>query len=286
MLTLAAGDTELVLAPEAGGSIAAFRWRGIDVMRASGDEAVTARDPLGLACFPLVPYSNRIAHGRFVWDGREVRLPRNFGAHPHAIHGLGWQAPWAVAASGETSATLTYAHDGSVWPWAFDAIQDFAVTDDGFDVVLSVTNRGATDMPAGLGLHPYFPNPPATQLTARLDGWWRTDAFVMPLGHAAEVRDDWSHRLHAAGTTDHVFSGLSGPVALDWPTHRLTFAASANAQWLVVYAPAGDTITAIEPVTQPTDALNLSGQPGVARLAPGETLTLSVAYRVSPGRSA
>lgn len=283
-MRLAAGDTELVLAPEAGGGIARFRWRGIDVMRPAADAAVAARDPLGLACFPLVPYSNRIAHGRFVWDGREVRLPRNFGAHPHAIHGLGWQAPWAVAASSATSATLTCAHDGSIWPWAFDTGQDFTVVDDGFDVALSVTNRGATDMPAGLGLHPYFPNPPATRLTAALDGWWRTDAFVMPLDHVAEARDDWSHRLHAAGTTDHVFTGLHGPVVLDWPTHRVMFTASANAQWLVVYAPAGDSITAVEPVTQPTDALNLSGQPGVARLAPGETLTLAAAYRVQPPR--
>ncbi|TRW16975.1 aldose 1-epimerase [Glacieibacterium frigidum] len=280
-MRLASGDTELVLAPEVGGSIAAFRWRGIDVMRASGDEAVAARDPLGLACFPLVPYSNRIAHGRFVWNGREVRLPRNFGTHPHAIHGLAWQAPWAGTAN-DTTASLAYAHDGSVWPWAFDARQDFTVTDDGFDVALSVTNRDATDMPAGLGLHPYFPNPPATRLTAKLDGWWRTDAFVMPLGHVAEVGDDWSHRLHGRTTTDHVFTGPAGPVALDWPTHRLTFTASANAQWLVVYAPTGDSITAVEPVTHPTDALNLSGQPGVARLAPGETLTLTVAYRVSP----
>jgi aldose 1-epimerase len=279
-MRLSDGDTELQLAPEVGGGIAAFRWRGIDVMRAATPEALAARDPLGLASFPLVPYSNRIALGRFVWDGREVRLPRNFGAHPHAIHGLGWQAPWSVEAATANTASLTYTHDGSVWPWAFDARQDFTAVSDGFDVALSVTNRGATDMPAGLGLHPYFPNPPQTRLTAALDGWWRTDALVMPLGHVPEVRDDWSHRLHATGTTDHVFSGLAGPVHLDWPTHRLSFTASANARWLVVYAPAGDSITAVEPVTQPTDALNTAGHPGVARLAPGETLTLTVRYRV------
>ena len=35
----------------------------------------------GLACFPLVPFSNRIAQGRFHWDAH--LMDRNFGDHPH-----------------------------------------------------------------------------------------------------------------------------------------------------------------------------------------------------------
>ncbi len=279
LLRLTLGETALDLAPLAGGGIATFRWRGIDIMRPADPQALAARDPLGLAAFPLVPYSNRIAHGRFVWAGREIVVPRNFGAHPHAIHGVGWQRPWHVAHADGASARLVLDCPAGDWPWAFTAMQDFTLAPDGFDYALSVTNRDGTPMPAGLGIHPYFPNPPETTLGAGLDGWWRTDAFVMPLGAVAEARDDWTHRLHAGTTTDHVFSGLAGPVTLGWPGHRLTMRATPNARWLVVYAPAGDTITAVEPVTHPTDALNTPGHPGLVALAPGQTMTLGASFR-------
>ena len=94
-ITLTSGDTLLTLAPEAGGGIAAFHWRGRPVLRDALPGAVTTRDPLSLSAFPLVPYSNRIDHGRFDWDGRRIQLPLNFPPSPHSIHGLGWHKPWA-----------------------------------------------------------------------------------------------------------------------------------------------------------------------------------------------
>src|SRR5690606_38666718 len=118
-------DYELVLAPQVGGGIAAFRFRGEDVMRPASDEALEARDPLGLSSFPLVPFSNRIAQGRFRFGGRAVELPPNFGDHPHAIHGQGWQNPWEVAEAGEASARLIYDHPADAWPWAYRATQRF-----------------------------------------------------------------------------------------------------------------------------------------------------------------
>ena len=68
MLTLQAGASSLVLAPEIGG---AHRWLEVGRMpllrRGAGcDHAGNVR---GLACFPLVPFSNRIANGRFQLGG-------------------------------------------------------------------------------------------------------------------------------------------------------------------------------------------------------------------------
>src|SRR5687768_13817351 len=108
LVTLRRGDIDLLLAPAAGGGIAAFRWQGADVMRAADEAALHNLDPLGLASFPLVPWSNRIAEGRFTWNGREIRLPLNFGDHPHVIHGHGWQRPWTLASQDEDAATLLF----------------------------------------------------------------------------------------------------------------------------------------------------------------------------------
>jgi len=282
MIRLAAGDTVLTLAPEAGGGIAGFRWNGREVMRDALPGAVERRDPLGLSAFPLVPYSNRIAHGRFDWDGKRVQLPLNFAPSPHSIHGLGWHQPWAASAVTATTARLTYVHVASAWPWDFVATQDFVVHPDGIDWVIAVTNHGATPMPAGLGLHPYFPNPPGTRLLARTEGWWKTDAFVMPTAYVTEPSTELTARLNPEShDTDNVFDGFGGDATIVWPNGvSLDVVAGSAARWLVVYAPAGNTIAAIEAVTHPTDALNAPGQPGIAGLAPGETFALGTSYRL------
>jgi aldose 1-epimerase len=283
LLDLARGDTCLRLAPAVGGGIAGFQWQDADVMRPASEAALASRDPLGLASFPLVPWSNRIAHGRFRFDGRDVALPRNFGDHPHAIHGHGWQAPWTVAARDASSAMLSFDHAAADWPWAYRAEQLFTLADDGFDLRLSVENRSDRRMPAGLGHHPYFPKTPGMRLIARLDGWWETDGFIMPTAHVDEARDDWSDRLHAPTTTDNVFSGWDGRARLEWPERglALTMTASAPAKWLVVYSPPDQAIACIEGVTHPTDALNDAALPGLAILAPGERFALETRFRVS-----
>jgi aldose 1-epimerase len=283
LLSLRNGDTDLLLAPEAGGGIAAFRWQGADVMRPAGEQALANLDPLGLASFPLVPWSNRIAHGRFTWSGREVRLPRNFGDHPHSIHGHGWQRPWTVEASHETSAILSYEHRPDDWPWAYHAEQRFEVREDGFDVRLSVENRADRPMPAGLGHHPYYLKTPDMRLHAHLEGWWRTDEFIMPTAYVEEARSDWSDKLHAATTTDNVFAGWDRTARIEWPERgiALTMTASDSARWMVIYSPPDQPIACIEGVTHPTDPFNDPAHPGLAILEPGETFTLDTRFRVA-----
>jgi len=76
LLTLASADARLVLAPALGGSVVAWSVGDTPVMRHSPPDAV---EPLALACFPLVPFSNRIGLGRFDWLGSAHRLPVGVG---------------------------------------------------------------------------------------------------------------------------------------------------------------------------------------------------------------
>lgn len=282
LIRLEVGDTSLVIAPAAGGGIAALRWQGADVMRPADGDALANLDPLGLSSFPLVPWSNRIANGCFTWNGREVRLPRNFGDHPHSIHGHGWQRPWTVEAQDAASLTLAYEHAPDKWPWAYRAEQRFDVERDGFTVRLSVENRSDMAMPAGLGHHPYYLKTPAMRLHAHLDGWWQTDEFIMPTAYVEEARDDWSDKLHAPTTTDNVFSGWDGTARIEWPERgvALTMTADEAARWMVVYSPPDQPIACIEGVTHPTDPFNDPAHPGLKVLEPGETFALVTRFRV------
>ena len=88
---LQAGGLALELAPEVGGSVASFTADGRPVFRSTPEGY---GDVLQAACFPLVPYSNRVFDGAFAFRGREVRLARNNPPQRHPLHGLGWRSAW------------------------------------------------------------------------------------------------------------------------------------------------------------------------------------------------
>jgi aldose 1-epimerase len=290
MLTLRRDHDEVVLCPEIGGSIAGFRsqidGRVLDWLRPTGPAALERGDPLGLACFPLVPYSNRIRDGRFVFEGREIRLPRNFGDHPHSIHGHGWQAPWRVAEVAAEAAVLEYHHRADAWPFDYDARQQVRLDRDGLTVTLELTNRSDGAMPAGLGLHPYFPRTAATRVVAQVSELWRVDAEVMPL---ARVRPEGALDLNRGVfadrvALDNVYTGWDGRAAIEWPERRarLEMTAQGPLGFLVLFTPAGEDFLCVEPVSHCTDALNMAAagaaDTGLRVLAPGETLQARVTF--------
>src|SRR5262245_32003220 len=94
-IVLRAGRAEAGIAPRHGGSVTHFQWnegsQTIPWLRPTSDGARSDGPSDRLACFPLVPFSNRIRNGRFQFGGRAVTLPPNRYVAPHALHGDGWQ---------------------------------------------------------------------------------------------------------------------------------------------------------------------------------------------------
>ncbi|WP_340117211.1 aldose 1-epimerase [Pelagibius sp. 7325] len=282
-IRLSDGPAELEVAPAQGGCITAFRWHtaggGVDWLRPAPPGAdLTPNDS---ACFPLVPYSNRIRQGRFRFAGRDHQLKANFAPAPHTIHGHGWKLPWRVMAQDSASLALFYEHDGSDWPAPYRAEQRLSLHHGALTVELAVTNTGDTAMPAGLGLHPYFPRTPACRLTASVEGMWATDAEVMP----TELLDaNLSGGVSPDATPlDNGFTGFAGRAVIDWPERRasLTLEADAALSFLVVYTPAGKNFFCAEPVSHCTDAVNLAaerGDTGLQVLQPGERFAAAVRF--------
>ena len=105
MLTLECGRLRLQLSPSIGGSICALEWVGEGGARPILRKCHTPPEKvLDAACFPLVPYVNRIRDGRFRFRGREVRLEPNMPGDPSPLHGQGWLNPWTVERQDGTSA--------------------------------------------------------------------------------------------------------------------------------------------------------------------------------------
>jgi aldose 1-epimerase len=270
MIAIEKGPARLVLAPEVGGAVAAFTIAGRDVLRPM---AAGATDALLTANFPLVPFCNRIPHGRFTFEGREVVLPPNLGDHPHALHGQGWRAAWTVEKVEGGEVVLAYDHAPGDWPWAYRAEQRLALSEAGFRVELSVINTSDRPMPAGLGFHPYFPARMGETLGAANDGVWMIDADVLPTVHHAGVwGPDWASGAGVAGheLIDHCYTGWDQRAVLSAPGAPDTLiTASPECLWLQVYVPPGEDFLCVEPCASRPNPFG-GGEAGMVTLQPGE----------------
>ena len=287
MLTLRAGESSLALAPETGGALLGWTVGRLQVLRRALPDAIVSGQVRGLAGFPLVPFANRIADGRFRWDGRDHQLDRNFGDHPHTIHGVGWQSAWTVRDASAAAAVLTLVHDARGqqarrWPFAFAAEQHIALTAQGLQVTLRVTNRHAGPAPAGLGLHPYFPRSSFGTLRFAAEGVWRNGPDSLPSRHVA-VPAAWDHsggRPIGRLALDQCFTGWDGAAHIEGHALGLTLQAGPATRYLQVYTPAGQDFFCVEPVSHMPDAINRAAHP-MRVLGPGESFAAEITVRVA-----
>jgi aldose 1-epimerase len=264
-----AGDYRLVIDPARGGSVAAFTWRGQNLFRPTCGPSI-----LDTGSFPLVPFSNRIAHGRF---GDVTLTPNLPGSdHPHPLHGFGWLSAWRVIADD----SIEHIYQGGEWPWAYRAVQKFTLNEDGVEMALTLTNLADAPMPAGLGFHPYFPRTPDAVYRGLHRGEWQNTPDCLPerLDEKEHAVDWWNGQPVGTRAVDTVYTGRSGNLEILWPSRQLALeiAPSGNLPFTVVYTPKDADFFCVEPVSHETDAINRGGLP---LLAPGGTMTARMTLR-------
>ena len=249
----------------------------------------------------LFPWPNRIDSGKFSFDGVEYQLETPAPGE-HASHGYVHERPWRVVETGTSEGawvtsvftSADFPEIGAHFPFPFEARVTYRLKDGVLSLEFEGTNVGDSDMPVGLGIHPYFPLP----LTEK--GNRDTCTVRMPASTYWPLRDDpipTGEILSVDGTVfdvrentplkgryyDNVWSGVS--LTHGWsrceytdPTEGITIAMEANDAFreLVLYAPDTRPIVCFEPYTCVTNAFNLQNQgidSGLIRLQPGEKLT-------------
>lgn len=268
MIELTAGDWSALLRPEVGGAIASLTFAGIPILRTMPDTSIR---PLEAACFPLVPYANRIPNGQFSWAGRQVSLRTNMGDHPHPLHGSGWLAPWREVRRDPSSALLEHAYDGlGDWPWAYVAHQHIALDAAGCTVRLMVQNSSVEAAPIGLGFHPYFRRSAETRVHFEAAEMLGIDADCLPTGerHAPDALAPWSEGAALPqGLVDNSFTGWGGTATITDDKGTITLRGFGT-PICHVFAPANGGELCLEPVSHPPDAVNRSPQ-SIPVLPPG-----------------
>ncbi|HSG55161.1 MAG TPA: hypothetical protein VLA45_06875 [Paracoccaceae bacterium] len=270
--------------PGCGGALASLSLDGVEVLRTMPQAST---DPLASACFPLVPYANRIAGAAFPLGEDVVRLPHNFLPETSSLHGLGWQESWDLVSTAPFKCALEHRHDGlgpapwkgdiSTWPWAYHAQQRVRVGPKGCAVSIDVTNRSNMAMPAGLGLHPYFRRRPETRLRFEAQGVVMVDDALIPTGATAApgLFGDFARGASLPGeTVDHCFANWHGMAVIEDDLGTITVTARGTPH-LHIYAPADGSALCLEPVSHVPDALNR--QPvNMTCLPPGCTASLQM----------
>ncbi|MFM2100159.1 MAG: hypothetical protein RLZZ366_1698 [Pseudomonadota bacterium] len=286
MLQLTCGDSLCTLYPRLGGSLGCWTVDGQEMLRVGSAEAIEACDPLGMASFPLVPYSNRIGGAQFEWRGETITLRPNFAPELHAIHGVGWKACWSVSEYSESEATLTYAHVGDDnWPWPFEARQRVSLTENRLTLALSIRNLAAFPVPASFGHHPYF-DADGAMLTFNAEHVWMSGNDGLPTEPVVPTGQfDFATVKPVEGrVVDHCYAGVSGEARISWVGRSLALEiiASPPLKAAVVYVPKGGDAFCFEPVAHINNALKLPGhEPSMPVIPAGETLETTITFKAT-----
>lgn len=292
-ITLKHNASELTLAPALGGAILSLFHAGQSIFRPIDLAALEQIPNVRLtACYPLVPFSNRIKNGQFEWAGHAYQLRKNFGDSPHTIHGNGWQSVWKVLAPSTTQAdhsSITIALDHSPktegdWPFEFHAEQTFELSDNCLTLTLSITNKGCQSMPCGLGWHPFFERTPDMGCELSVKSRWLNDETMLPITEQRLSQAEITSLFNPLGKAphpklDHCFTGFTGKITLMQPEfeRNIKITADSNLSYLVVFTPTGGEFIAVEPVSHLNAALNAPSplELGMKSIEPGEQFTVS-----------
>ena len=289
-VVIASADTRVTLAPAFGGRIAQFEtivagaWTPLLFEPATPMEA---RDPLSWGCYVMAPWPNRIARGRFTFDGVTVDLP--VGHEGHAIHGLGFTRPWEVVRADDRSCEMALNIDGA-WPFGGRLRQHLEVAAGALTQSVSVESTGAR-FPAGVGWHPWFRRDAggARDVRLRVAADERYELVgTIPTGRVVPVAGTHDLRggpLLGDRRLDDCYRGVRAPIELAWDGLELRIDASANCSHAVVHTPAHAVCA--EPQTCSIDAFNLhaSGMDaGISVVEPGAPLAATMRWTWSPAR--
>lgn len=263
-----------------GGCIAGLWCRNVAVLQSTEPEKLTSvRDA---ASFVMVPFSNRIGHGKLNWQGAHYSIHQNFAPEPHAIHGIGWERKWIVQTQSSTHAVLQLEHHSdNHWPFTFVAEQRIALQENTLKMDLKITNADQHLAPVGLGWHPYFVKREGARFSFTSTGRWGMGEDKLPTSKTAcegisQITDSMS--------VDHCFDGWIGSAVLEDAIHRCHIQSNLNR--LVVYTHPRLQSIAIEPVSHVNNALQIATDKimaedlGLKTLEQGESFECSMQIKV------
>ncbi|QDT65686.1 aldose 1-epimerase [Calycomorphotria hydatis] len=245
----------------------------------------------------LFPFPNRIAYGKFSFEGKDYELPPEMVhyAGEHAIHGFCLDRAWRVTRSSEDSVTgefqLSVDDPERLHLWPSDCRIEITYTVSGpaLRAEITMSNAGDKPMPFGFGTHAYFQLPISSAsdkaqcvVHAPAAKRYLLNGGV-PTGEVVNVEPEFDLRNGAEFGSlqlDDVYTELSYEndelvTRVVDPTAELEIVqrCATTFREIVAFTPPWFDAVCLEPYTCPTDFLNLANtgkDAGLRVLQPGE----------------
>ncbi len=179
------GDQEAVVT-EVGASLRLYRVGGRDVVRPYDEDALIPAFSGAL----LAPWPNRLADGRYGFDGSVFQVPVTEVDRMTALHGLVGHERFTAQEPRATEDTVTLQHDlvpTGGYPWPLLVTVTFELSDEGLACTVTALNQGTSAAPYGIGVHPWLSTAGAA-----------VDECTLSVGAARHVTVD--NRLLPTGT--------------------------------------------------------------------------------------
>jgi aldose 1-epimerase len=299
LVTLEHGPYALTIAPGFGARMVSFRHGDRNILRPTPESVLARPIVYGFAGFPLMPYSGPLfgpgfAYGGFTFAGVSYPLARTVREEPSATHGESWIEPFRVLETGKAALDLEMTHEPSPgrFPFRYRGRVRYSLSDDGLAILLSLTSLDHRPMPAGLGIHPYFPRPPGTRLRFTSVGVWPPDgpeALQLGCQPLTEGLDFTNGPDVSAMVVDRLYEGWDGRAEVIAPDgHRTLIEADGALDKMQIYSAWDYPYVCVEPVSNTNDGFNrmAAGVPshGVRVLEPNRSIEGTVRIRVGGAR--
>jgi aldose 1-epimerase len=273
---------------------------------AVGDRPVLDPYPLDAMCdgahgAVLVPWPNRLADGKYRFDGVDYQVAITEPAKHNAIHGFLMWRPWRALEREPSRVVIgTRLHPMMGYPFDLEVRVTYELDGGGLTVTTEATNRGTRSCPYGCGQHPYL-SPGAGLIDdcrLELDASTRivtddvrqlprenqaVDGTVFDFRTAKEIGDlhiDFAFHDLARDDDGRAWARLAAP---DGRRAELW----VDGTYPIIELYTGDTLEpsrrrhglGAEPMSCPPNAF--ASRDGLARLEPGDTFTARWGARLS-----
>ncbi len=236
----------------------------------------------------LFPFNDRIAGGRYTFDGKKYQLEINDPEQGDAIHGFLHRLPMKMVsrfASPDKNHLTLYAIIPHVagYPFSPELLVKYELQASSFQMDFTVKNSTDESIPFSLGWHPCFtlPTPDGTidSLLLRIDadGFVQVDERLIPTGEVVSVEgsmyDYREGKTIGATSLDTAFVMNQGKTCLSNGQYTLIIQQSRDLfGYMQVFTHPDRGFIALEPVSAAANAFNMPDF-GLRILQPGEQVT-------------
>lgn len=146
------GDQHAVIV-EVGGGIRSYSVADRDVLNGYADDEMCD----GAHGAPLIPWPNRLADGKYRFDGTDYQVALTEPTKSNAIHGfLRWRSWRALERDSAEVVVGTVLRPLQGYPFALDVRISYRLDADGLTVTTTAANVGGAAAPWACGAHPYL----------------------------------------------------------------------------------------------------------------------------------